>query len=210
MKNYLNILLFVILLESPIAMAQLVKSYGLKVGVDAATQSYDYHDHPYLHSSLNTSYRWGIAVGGELEFFEWPLLDISAELFYIQKGYSIPIELTSAQLPEGTGNFIAIQPRVDYFSVASTARLKFEFIKPTPYALFGPRIDFLIGKNETSLDLNSPDIGATLGVGIQFLIESFPEFFIEGRFSPSFTDAFHGQFLTVKNKSFEILAGVRF
>jgi hypothetical protein len=210
MKKHFSILIIVILLESPTAIAQLLKSYGLMAGVVAATQSYDYHDHPYLHGSLNTSYRWGFAVGGELEFFESPLLDISAELLYIQKGYSIPLELTSPQLPEGTGDFITVQPRCDYLSVSPTGRLTFASIGPSLYALFEPRFDFLLWKNETSLDLNSLDIGATLGVGIQFSIQSFPKFFIEGRFSPSFTGAFHGQYLTVKNKSFEILTGVRF
>ncbi len=203
-------LFFLILLENPIAAAQLVKSYALKAGVDAATQSYDYHDHPYLRSSLNTSYRWGFAMGGEVEFFDSPLLSISAEVLYIQKGYGLTLTVTSPAVPEGTGELFTIQPRVDYFSIASTARLKLGSMNPTPYTLVAPRLDVLLGKNETSLDLNSPDFGATVGVGAEFLIEGLPELFIEGRFSPSFTEAFHGQYLTVKNKSFEILTGVRF
>ena len=210
MKKYTGMLLFAIFLATPVAMAQLVNSFALKVGVDAATQSYEFHDPPSLHGSLNTSYRWGFAMGGELGFFEFSMFTISAEVLYIQKGYSILLEETSVRFPEGTGDFITIRPRVDYVSMASIARIKIDIIKPMPYVLLGPRLDIPIGKNESSLDLNSPEFGATLGAGVEVSFESFPEFFVESRFSPSFTNAFRGDYLTVKNKSFEMLTGIRF
>lgn len=191
-------------------MGQLVKSYGLKIGMIAATQSYDYHDHPTLHGSLKTSYRWGFAVGGEVGFVESSLINIATEVLYVQKGYSIQLENISVQYPEGTGELILLRPRADYISIAPVARVRVMSAPPHPYALVEPRLDFLIGKDNLGLDLNSLDAGATVGIGVEFSLALFPGFFVEGRFSPSFTNAFRGQYLTVRNRSFEILTGLRF
>jgi hypothetical protein len=53
-------------------------------------------------------------------------------------------------------------------------------------------------------------MGITFGLGMLFAITSLPDLLVEARYSPSLSLAFNGQYLAVRNTSFEILTGVRF
>lgn len=198
-------ILLAIILGTSITEAQLIKAYGFKAGTVAATQSFDYS----INVSIPTDNGWGIDVGGFVEFFHLPFFSLLTELHYTQKGFSTALMETTPAQPEGTGRYITIRPRTDYLSIPILAKLRFDNKPVTPYVFLGPRFDFLLS-TESSLDYSSTDVGATLGGGIQFSIISVPELLIEGRFSPSFRNVFQNQYLTVKNRSFEILVGATF
>lgn len=206
MKSIIENILFMIILFTLPTEAQVIRAYGLKAGTVVATQSFDYT----INASLPTYNRWGFDVGGFVELFDMPYFSMLTEIHYVQKGYSASLKETTIAQPDGTGIYITIRTRLDYLSVPILARVRFETSEVTPYVYLGPRIDFLFGGNDNSLDYSSTDIGASFGGGIQFSVTSSPQFQIEARFSPSFTNAFENQNLTVKNKSVEILIGVIF
>jgi hypothetical protein len=202
----LSILIFVIVLPS-LVQAQIFKGYGFKAGAVRASQSFDYT----MNFSIPIENRWGLDVGAFAEWFQHPNFSLLTELHYVQKGYSLTVPITSAIYPEGTGEYYTYKPRLDYISIPVLAKVRYETDAVTPYVFAGPRFDFLLGKYETlSLDYSSTDIGITVGGGLQFSIMQSSQMLVEGRFSPSFANAFQNPNLTVKNKSFEILVGMSF
>jgi opacity protein-like surface antigen len=206
MKSFvLNILTIIILLPS-FAQSQLIKSGGFKVGGISASQSFDYS----LDFSLPIDNRWGWNIGGFVEFFQHPNLSLLTELHYIQKGYSLSLPVTTADQPEGTGAYITFKPRLDYVSLPILVRLRFETGSVTPYVLVGPRFDFMMSQIDNAITYSGTDKGMTFGGGVQFPVSPSSQLLVEGRFSPSFGNAFQNPNLTVKNKSFEMFVGMSF
>jgi hypothetical protein len=207
MKSIIVVLIFISLfLSISNSNAQLIKSYGLKIGTATATQSFDYNS----NLSFDTEYRWGYDIGAFVEFFNIPQLSLLTEAHYIQKGYAVTLEETTITNPAGTGNFITYRIRLDYLSIPILGKVRYETNSVTPYIYFGPRFDFLLSKSNESTNYNSTELGGTFGGGMQFSFITMPKFLIEGRFSPTFTNTFQNQYVTVQNRSFEFLVGVEF
>jgi hypothetical protein len=206
MKNIILAILTLLICIPSFAQSQILKSYGIKAGAYRATQTFDYT----RGFSLPTDYRWGIDAGGFVELFQHSNLSLLAELHYIQKGYAITLPVTTPAFPEGTGEYNTFKPRLDYLSMPIMAKVRYKTEILTPYIFAGPRFDFLLSQHDNAVDYLSTDIGAALGIGVEFSFESSPQYLIEGRFSPSFKNAYEHPNLTVKNKSFEILVGMSF
>jgi hypothetical protein len=205
MKSIL-IMLALLTLFASTGDAQIVKSYGFKIGTVTATQSFDYS----VRLSLPTEYRWGIDASAFVELFPTQYFSLLSELHFIQKGFSIPLVETTIAAPEGTGQIIINRPRLDYLAIPLLAKFRMESGAISPYIFAGPRIDVLLGKDDISLEYVRSDFGATLGIGAEFSVMAAPSFLIEGRYSPSFRHAFENENVTVTNKSFEILVGAMF
>ena len=203
MKSIITLIIFFAILTSS-GEAQIIRSYGLKVGTIAASQFFDYN----INVTNPTTTRWGFDGGGFVEFLNVPYFSLLAELSYVQRGYSSTLKVSTPAQPQGTGEYVTIRPRVDYVSLPLMAKVRFEAEEVIPYFMVGPRFDFLLGTNNSSLDYSPTDIGMTFGAGAQLSFFSPTQFLVEGRFSPSFTKAFEGRYLTVKNNSFEILIGM--
>lgn len=191
--------------------AQFIRGYGLKFGAISATQTWDYK----TSTKFSPERRWGIDAAGYIEVINLPYFRLLGELHYIQKGFSITLPVTTISQPDGTGEYITLKPRVDYLSVPILAKLRFDLGKVTPYLIAGPRFDFLISKNpdgfQSVLDnFKSKDIGISIGSGFEFSLKFIKSVLAEFRFSPSFSEAYSSNTLTVKNQSFEFLLGVRF
>jgi len=203
MKSFFLSILCLLTLPELSIEAQVIKALGVKGGVVAATETFDFNIDittaplPNIEVSSLVKYRWGLDLAGFVEFFDHSPVSLLTELHYVQKGYVTTL------------GGIDYSSRVDYLSVPLLAKLQLMNGTAIPYACAGPRFDFLLEKQQ-SLDYSSTDVGLSLGAGLQVLFFSTPQLLIEGRFSPSFTDAFHNPNLTVKNESFEILVGASF
>lgn len=77
---------------------QAIRTIGVKLGGVTANQSWTYSSMP----SLPTERRWGIDVGVFFEWFTTPVLSLSSELHFIQKGMKLSLPITTPQNPEGT------------------------------------------------------------------------------------------------------------
>ncbi len=186
---------------------------GLMLGAATATQSFDYA----ANLDFPTEYRWGVDAGVFFEPVSLSLLSVSAELHYIQKGFYQRTLITTAYQPEGNGSYWTNRTRLDYLSIPVLAKLRLPARSFSPYLLAGPRLDVLVGRaaHEPGLDsvygeLRRTDLGASFGVGVELASPALPGILAELRWSPSFTRAFNNGLLVVRNRSFEILAGVRF
>ncbi len=200
------VLLFVLTLQS-ICSAQVIRTVGIKTGAVAASQSWDYSS-PF--TDLETDNRWGVDIGLYAEWLDIPVLSLSSEVHYVQKGMKISLPVTTEESPNGTGEYWTRSPRVDYISVPLLVKARFLDGHLLPYVLGGPRVDFLVGTTGEGFELvidnlEKVDFGATIGVGIE--VNSFDSFHLgmEVRFSPSFTDSYSSSNIKVRNSSMEFL-----
>lgn len=191
--------------------AQLLRGFGLKAGAVSANQSWNYTS----ITSLPTDDRWGISVAGFLEFFDLPYLSAVLEFQYTQKGMSQTIPVYTQSNPEVVAYFMTKRPRVDYFSIPVLAKVRFSTPFATPYLMAGPRWDFLMSTKGDGFDavtdkFKKSDFGATFGIGVE-VPDLLPfDILAEFRYNSSLRDAFNNGFLAVRNRSFDMLLGVRF
>jgi len=148
-----------------------------------------------------------------VELLDVPFLTLVAELQYTQEGMVYDLPLTSVGLPDGTGQFITLSPRVDYISVPLLAKLRFQLPFLTPYLVAGSRADLLLYRNADRFDhvtdnFKSTDFGGTIGVGVELNTLSPVGLLAEARYNPSFRDSYADNFLTVRNHSFDLLVGL--
>jgi hypothetical protein len=210
MKTRLIIIIFICGVLTSATNAQFIRGYGLKIGAVSATQTWDYK----TNTKFPADRRWGVDAGGYIEVLNIPYISLLGELHYIQKGFSMTLPVTTISQPDGTGEYITLKPRVDYLSVPVLAKLRFDLGKVFPYLLAGPRFDFLISKNPDGFqavidNFKNIDFGISLGAGFEVPLKFIKSVLAEFRYSPSFTEAYSGSSLTVKNQSFEILIGIR-
>jgi hypothetical protein len=210
MKQKWFFILAAFLSAASMTHAQLVRSYGIKLGTVAANQSWKYADTP----ELTTSARWGITGGVYIELLDLPIVSVVGEIQYTQKGMRFSVPVTTESHPEGTGQFITESPRVDYLSIPVLAKVRLSFPAITPYLIAGPRADLLLSKKGDGFDpvvdnFKSTDVGGTLGLGVELHTLLPVGLLAEIRYNPSFRDAYKNEFLSVRNHSFDFLVGLQ-
>jgi hypothetical protein len=210
MKSRLVIILCGLLLFLTDAHSQFLRGYGFKLGGVSANQTWDYN----IRVNFPTETRWGYDVGVYIEVLDIPYISILGELHYVQKGFSSTLPVSTPAYPEGTGENITLKPRADYLSIPVLAKIRFETTIITPYLFVGPRFDFLIARKAEGTErvfdkLKRTGTGATVGVGFEIPLAFVPSLLAEFRYSPSFDNAFSNEHLTVRNRSVEIVLGVR-
>ncbi len=192
------------------AKAQPARTYGIKLGVVGANESWSVLG----ESDWPTDIRWGFTadVYAELPYSKY--LSADAEIQYTQKGMKYSIPVTTASQPDGSGQYYTISPRIDYISIPILAKLRLPLAAVAPYLIIGPRFDFLISRSGGSLDaaisqFDRMDYGLTLGAGVE-LNSIFPYGLLaEFRYNFNSYDSYKSQYLSVRNRSMDFLVGVR-
>ena len=200
MKTFVKSIVVLAVVASFTAHAQLLRGFGIKVGVTAAEQAWDYTYLPVL----STETRWGITGSAFVELLRIPSLSFLVEAQYTQKGMTVTLPISTETQPEGTGQYITKQPRVDYLSIPILAKVRFGTPLVTPYLIAGPRYDLLLTRHgegfQAVIDgFKNSELGAAIGMGAE--LESILPFdaLIEFRYNASFTDAYNTSFLKVRN-----------
>lgn len=193
-----------------VAHGQLIRTYGLKGGVAAATQNWSFMG----EFTLDAGTRWGLDAGLFVEFFDHPNLSVLLEARYVQKGFSEDFDLTSEENPESFGT-ATFTPRVDYVVIPLVAKARIPLSGFSPYLFAGPTLNVLLGYKgaefeEVYKDLKKTEFGGSFGLGCEIPAWGETTILIEGSYSPSFSDAYANEFLTITNSAFEILIGIAF
>lgn len=189
--------------------AQLIRTFGIKAGVTQASQEWNYSGIG-SGSKIYDKARTGLDVGGYIEWFNLPLISMITEMHYMQKGAREEFIITTAENPEGTGEMWSHKPRIDYLSIPLLLKIRLKTPNITFYGVGGPKVDFLIGRDEYATgavfsEMKSTEVGITAGAGFDFSIISSYKLGAEIRYSYSFQDAYSEPNLTVRNKSIEFL-----
>jgi len=211
------ILLVIVVLGFTILNAQLNLSYGFRTGFVIANQDFDYSvlDYNSNEISLDLEKHYGLIIGPSIGLFKESNIDLIFEFNYVQKGMIYEID----HYDEDGNNLgtIDFNNRVEYLSLLILGEFSYNSTVKLPYLIIGPRIDILIGyKSEDNLfddvydDFESFDFGGSIGLGYELNLWESYNFLFEIRFSPSFTNSYETELLTVKNNSVDFLTGIKF
>ena len=182
---------------------QRTTAYGIKGGLTRATLDTEFAD----GFDLGQQYRTGLDAG---IFLEWlgPSFAILNEVHYIRKGM-----LTEEVLTDSSGTVIGTAEygdRLDYLSFPLLARLAFGSGMVRYYLAAGPRIDLLVGFKTARYGLLYTEfpplcLGADVGVGVEIA----GWFLLEARYSHDITFAYKSDSERIKNRSLQLLLGLR-
>lgn len=191
--------------------AQIITNYGLKLGMGISNQSWDYQ------ADINSDFdnKVGISPRIFLSFLNIPFFQLQAELGYLQKGFEDKIPITTIVQPDGTGEFITVNNRLNYLSFSALAKLKYENEILTPYIIIGPQLNVLLSKNiekgwEVVFDsFKENNIGLSIGVGTEIKNVLPISILLEYRYESDFIDNYDSSNINIKNYSHILLLGVQ-
>ncbi len=191
--------------------AQFIRSYGIKVGGSLAKQVWDYS----INFSMEPDNRFGLNIGGFVEFLDVPFLSVVAEADYTQKGMKLNLPTTGPDSPDIIGT-TTLNNRIDYLSLFLLGKIRYNLVLFSPYLIAGPRADIELGRDiekgfETSYkDFKKGNFGLTIGVGTE-LIKVLPlSLLAEFRYNYDLSNVYSNENVKVKNQSFDFLVGVFF
>lgn len=149
-----------------------------------------------------------------------PFLAVRGEVGYTQRGF---VESTTEVDRDGNETPREATTRLDYLTIPLLAKLEHDVGAASLYALAGPRVDLLLGREAGVFAFSTGDIesevadfydstaaGGTLGVGVSTRMQP-AQVFIEGRYDVDITDSFPADApRKVRNNAFTLVLGVAF
>lgn len=213
MKKICFVVALIIFISS--SQAQIIRGYGLKVGATISNQEWEYSKESGLSgSSFDTDNRFGFNIGIFSEFLNIPFVSIVTELNYIQKGMKKELPVTTVTQPDGTGEFVTWDTRVDYINISAFGKLRFNVGLFSPYILLGPKIDFEIKKtnslgsvNVVEEGFNKNRFGFKVGIGTEINLLSFT-LLAEILYDADFNELYENKNLKVNSNSFNFRVGI--
>ena len=195
------------------SQAQLIKSYGLKIGATISNQEWDYSTLPV---DFDPDSRWGINFGAYVEFLNIPYFSVVTELNYVQKGMKGEGPFTTTQNPDGSGEVVAGDTRIDYLDLSALGKLRINFGIISPYLVIGPKIDYEINQ-QNSIGLtnvfeeyfNEVMYGFKIGIGSEIKFDSV-SLLAEIMYDFNINHLYEGEYLSVNSDSFDFRIGVMF
>ena len=210
MKRFFLALILVTFIST--SQAQFVRGYGIKLGTTVSNQDWEYV--PSLNVTLNPDNRLGLNIGFFAELLNNPILSIVTEVNYVQKGMKTDIEKTTVSNPDGTGEFITWDTRVDYINLSALGKIRVKLGIVSPYVIAGPKIDFEINKvfslneaNSVEENFNKNRIGFKVGIGAEINLMSLNLIF-EFLYDADFNELFENENLKVNSNSIDLRVGL--
>lgn len=211
MKFIYPILIIVCIVST--SQAQIIRGYGIKLGATLASENWDYKT---FNSDFKPDSRWGFNIGVFCEFLNIPYFSVVTEFNYIQKGMSEDIPVTTITQPDGTGEYITWDTRVDYLDLSALGKFRIDLEMFLPYILLGPKMDFEIAQehslgsaNIVEENFNEVMYGFKIGIGSEVKIGSF-NLLAEILYDYNFNDLYNGEYLKVTSDSFDFRIGIMF
>lgn len=192
--------------------AQIISSYGLKLGVGISNQSWDYYQ-----ADINLDFYNKIGISPRIfaDFFNLSFFQLEGEIGYLQKGFEEKVLIATDSPVDGTGEFITGNNRLNYLSFSTLAKFKYENEIFSPYILVGPQLNLLLNKNiEKGLEVvfdrfKENNVGISIGAGTEIKNILPISILIEYRYERDFIDNYDSPNVDIKNYSHIILLGVK-
>jgi hypothetical protein len=201
MKNGVAVLLLAAALLVPMSADAQGISVGIKGG--ALFSSIPKFSDTVDESGIDVGQRVGVAGGAFLTLSLLPGFAIQPEVLFVQKGTKVSVE--------GTG--FDMRVRLDYIDIPVLARLSVGAGVARVYVFGGPSFNVNV-KAENTTDSESEDItdevekheiSAVVGLGIEV-----GKFLVEGRWMEGLKNVATDSDVDLKNRTFAIMAGIRF
>jgi Outer membrane protein beta-barrel domain len=208
MKKEIFTVLILLMMSFSTSESQLIRGYGLKIGVASTNQNWDFAAQTGIAVTSTTAHQ-GLIVGAFIEWLDIPLLSVVTEVQYIRKGSNVMtnLHISTMELPDGNGQFLSYSTRINYLSVPLLAKFRQNGGLWSPYIVAGPRFDYCISSSGvfSTADFNKINIGGTFGIGAESASILPIQLGLEFRYSPDFQNSYSVQGITIKNRSMEFL-----
>ncbi len=205
------------------AQAQVLQHYGVRLGGNVSYLALELEGTGDTHFASDRHV--GFQVAGFAEVLDTPSFSVLAELEYARRGYAGEIPETSRETPEPVEPIrIARATTVlHYLSVPVLARLRLPGERAVvPYALAGPRVDLLVGRNpgryefsygtfedDTAEALAAFGVSGTVGLGAAFQSMLGREVRVEARYLFGLTDLLpEGKAVDASNRGIDFSVGI--
>ncbi len=217
MKNIIRFTVLM-LLFSLINKAQILNNISFKVGYVSSNVSHSIDGSDVDNFS---DCRSGFLINLSKEFTLSDIISLAPSVQFNQKGFNENWKQTnmSGIVKEGTAN-----TRLDYLSILLCAKVKYKNPILTPYLSAGPRLDFLINKDNGIIDLTSGSIqsvwadnfskwsyGFCIIAGIEYCLTKDLNIIFEVSYSPDISDLLResnfADYMKMRNGSFDIGIG---
>jgi hypothetical protein len=192
--NLLFILLLILLLNSLETKAQFIKGFGATAGATFSKHKW-FLGNPEI--SAKKKYIAGGNASGFIEYIDHKYYRMISELQYNMKGAREKIDSLS-----GT------RYRANYISFNNFFKIRQELYDVTPYALAGPRVEFLL--NSSISGMRPVHITASGGVGMEFLYTRPWIIFAEIQYNPDVMKARNADLLKIRQNAWEIRVGLKY
>jgi len=214
MKRVLPAIIFVFLITTLAVEGQFVEGVGLKAGISLANQSYQITPIDY---TLKTEPVIGPAAGIFMEAFRGRHFSFQTDLAFVAKGsktntQSVTVNhLENDRIIVNEGDLKV--SKFYYLCLSPMARYRIDLDRITPYALLGPRVDFLL-KYKTDSDYPLEEQrkvipGLTGGVGVEFNLNELG-IFIEFQYQTDAMPVTGKDPLLINNNIFLFTVGIKY
>jgi len=191
--------------------AQILSSYGFKLGVGISNQSWDYH------ADVNMDWKNKIGISPRIfaDFLNYSFFQLEGEIGFLKKGFEDKVPITTMTQPDGTGEYITVNNGLNYLIISVLAKLKYKLGMFSPYIIVGPQFNLLLSKNIQKgwgvvLDkFKENNIGISVGVGSEIKNILPISILVEYRYERDFIDNYDSPNIDIKNYSHVILLGIK-
>lgn len=214
MKRVIPVIIFALLSGSLAVHGQFIGSMGLKAGISLANQRYRFTPIDY---TLETDPVTGPGISVFTEAFRRGHLSLQSDLAFAVKGsktttQSVTVNhLDNDRIIVNKGDLKV--SKFYYLSLCPMARYRMDKESMTPYAMMGPRLDFLL-KYKTGSDYpleeqNKIILGLSGGVGVEFNLNHLGVF-IEAQYQPDISPVTSREPLHINNNILLFTMGIRY
>ncbi|MBU2505604.1 MAG: PorT family protein [Bacteroidetes bacterium] len=202
--------IFFILLATS-SYSQFLNKYGIKIGETVSYQTWEYSQ----LGNYVMDKKVGFNIGVFAEFYDWCFISFIGEINYIQKGFQEELYRAIRVNNDYKTESLLRKVRFDYINISLLVKPKINFSFLVPYLIFGPRMDFEIGKSSNYPigdfydDFNKNMIGLKFGVGTEIIILKYG-LLLEVLYDLNIREVYKNPNLEVKASSIDFRIGVIF
>ncbi len=214
MKRVIPVIIIFLLSATMTVEGQFISSVGLKAGISLANQS---HQITPIDYTLETDPVIGPAAGIFLEAFRGKRFSFQTDIAFVTKGSKTTTQSVTVNHLDND-NIVVNEGDLKvsnfyYLSVSPMARYRIDLERITPYAMLGPRVDFLL-KYKTDSDYpleeqNKVIPGLTGGLGAEFNLNALG-IFIEFQYQTDAMPVTGKDPLLINNNIFLFTLGIRY
>lgn len=174
--------------------AQFIKGFGLNVGATFSKQKW-VGSNPDFTSQKK--YKAGLNSAGFIEYIDHKYYRMISELQFNMKGAR-----------ESIDSLKGLRYRANYLSFNNFFKIRQELYDVTPYALAGPRVEYLLNSNIPSM--RKLHVTASAGIGMEFLYTRPWIIFGEIQYNPDAMKALKITDFGIRQNAWEVRVGVKY
>jgi hypothetical protein len=194
LKKIISLLSLGLFLSCANSQAQFIKGYGATLGAT-------FSRHKWLQGNPEELFKKKFKAGANgslfVEYIDHKYYRMISELQYNQKGAI-----------ENRDTLSGLKYKVNYISLNNFFKIRQELYDVTPYALAGPRLEYLLNSNIPTM--RKLHLSASAGIGMEFLYTRPWIIFAEIQYNPDAMRARNADVLKIRQNAWEIRVGLKY